>query len=116
MADFVSFYDEKGFVPVRQNVAGSESVKHTNRRRELYRRLGIPEALLRGCDVLEFGPGSGDNAIYTDSLKPNRYKVVEGSKGGFDYIQTRINKGEFSHSKKFELELSLISVFQFRGL
>lgn len=91
MSNFVSFYDDYGFVPVRQNISDQE--KHFNRRKSLYIQLGLAPALIRGSNILEFGPGSGDNAVFTASLGPESYTLVEGSKVGCSHLQEKIDKG-----------------------
>lgn len=53
---------------------------HLARRQKLYRQLGIPLLTLRGCSVLEVGPGEGHNTLpllkewgiaHVDLLEPN---------------------------------------------
>lgn len=74
---FISFYEGIDEIPVNQDLHNLEL--HFNRRRALYSDLGLPEALLSRADILEFGPGSGDNAIYLDSLSPRSLTMVDGS-------------------------------------
>lgn len=74
---FISFYEGIDEIPVNQDLHNLEL--HFNRRRALYSDLGLPEALLSRADILEFGPGSGDNAIYLDSLSPRSLTLVDGS-------------------------------------
>ena len=38
--------------------------------------------MLNGKSILEFGPGSGHNALYTASLNPETYILVDGNKRG----------------------------------
>lgn len=54
--------------------------KHLARRKKLYRQLGIPILALKGCTVLEIGPGGGHNTLpllkewdvaHIDLLEPN---------------------------------------------
>ena len=110
MGNFVSFYNSFGSVPVRQEV--KKGNEHFNRRRGLYLQLGIPPAMVENCSVLEFGPGSGDNALYTASLKPKLYKLVEGSTVGFKYLESRINDGDFNCASSIELEQCLIEDYK----
>jgi 2-polyprenyl-3-methyl-5-hydroxy-6-metoxy-1,4-benzoquinol methylase len=49
--------------------------------------MGIPATLLTGRDVLEFGPGSGHNALYTASLAPRSYTLVDGNPYGLSEAQ-----------------------------
>ncbi|HTU69717.1 MAG TPA: methyltransferase domain-containing protein [Candidatus Baltobacteraceae bacterium] len=44
--------------------------------------MGIVPALVSGRSVIEFGPGSGHNAIYTSLLQPAHYVLVDGNPNG----------------------------------
>lgn len=112
MENFISFYNEKGVVPVRQKIDSEDRKKHFNRRIGLYRQLGIAPSLIEGKNVLEFGPGSGDNALLTSFLRPKRYKLVEGSISGYEYISKRIAKGDFHPEPIIDIELALIQEYQ----
>lgn len=74
---YVDFYREEEISPVAQDI--SDLGRHFQRRQALYRHLGIPPGLVAGKSVIEFGPGSGHNALYTTSLKPSRYVLVDGN-------------------------------------
>lgn len=77
---FVDFYRELAISPVHQDL--SDPAKHRARRAALYRHLGIPPLYVRDARVIEFGPGSGHNALYTASLGPRRYVLVEHNPKG----------------------------------
>lgn len=77
---FVDFYRENAISPVRQDI--DDLNRHFERRASLYRVMGIAPHLLAGTDVLEFGPGSGHNALYTASLGPRSYVLVDGNPTG----------------------------------
>ena len=74
---FVDYYRERDISPVKQDTSDLE--RHHGRRTSLYRLLGIPPLYVEGARVLEFGPGSGDNAIVTAGLRPARYVLVDGN-------------------------------------
>jgi SAM-dependent methyltransferase len=80
----LDFYRRHGISPVRQDIRDLGA--HFGRRAALYRHLGILPGFLRGRKVLEIGPGSGFNSIYTASLDPSRYVLVEGNPRGVDDI------------------------------
>jgi len=84
-ASHLQFYAEHAISPVRQDISGL--VRHFERREALYRHLGILPAFVRGCDVLEVGPGSGFNALYTAWLRPRRYVLVEGNPTGIEHMR-----------------------------
>jgi SAM-dependent methyltransferase len=79
---FVDYYSERNISPVKQDISDRE--RHFGRRASLYRFLGIPPLYVEGARVLEFGPGTGDNALYTASLRPVRYVLVDGNPRGVD--------------------------------
>lgn len=66
---FIDYYSENAISPVSQDI--SDIGKHFRRRDSLFRLLGLLPTFVRGRTVLEFGPGSGHNALYTASLKPS---------------------------------------------
>lgn len=77
---FLDYYRANAISPVNQDV--SDLTRHLQRRESLYLALGIVPALIEGRSVIEFGPGSGHNAIYTSSLEPARYVLVDGNPTG----------------------------------
>ena len=83
---FVDYYRERDISPVKQDVSDRE--RHFSRRASLYRFLGVPPLYVEGAHVLEFGPGSGDNATYTASLGPERYVLVDANPRGL--AETRL--------------------------
>ncbi|WP_044561720.1 bifunctional 2-polyprenyl-6-hydroxyphenol methylase/3-demethylubiquinol 3-O-methyltransferase UbiG [Azospirillum sp. B4] len=74
---YLDFYEQNQIIPVRQDL--SDMGQHFARRQALYRHLGLLPALVRGRQVLEIGPGTGDNALHTASLAPARYVMVDGN-------------------------------------
>ena len=81
----LEFYRRHQISPVRQNIADLEA--HFGRRAALYRHLGILPAFVRGRTALEIGPGSGFNSLFTASLEPSRYVLVEANPRGVDDIR-----------------------------
>jgi SAM-dependent methyltransferase len=81
----VEFYRRHGISPVRQDISNLEA--HVARRAGLYRHLGLLPAFLRGRTVLEIGPGSGFNSLYTATLGPSRYVLLEGNPTGVADIE-----------------------------
>lgn len=77
---FVEFYGKNNISPVHQDI--SNLTKHFERREGLYRQLGIFPLSVEGKKVLEIGPGSGYNSIYTASLNPSLYHLVEENPTG----------------------------------
>jgi len=77
---YLDFYRSLDISPVHQDI--SDLARHYRRRESLYRFLGIPRSAVRGADVIEFGPGSGLNALYTASLRPASYTLVDANGRG----------------------------------
>lgn len=90
---YLDFYGKHQIIPVRQDI--SNMVKHFNRRGNLYKQIGIPPVLLKDKSIIEFGPGSGDNAIYTASLKPSRYVLVDGNLASISELHKKLDEGCF---------------------
>lgn len=79
MSETLLEYYRKHFISTEHGV-DAEWEKHIERRRKLYRQLGIPILALQGSSVLEVGPGEGHNtlpllkewsATHIDLLEPN---------------------------------------------
>jgi ubiquinone/menaquinone biosynthesis C-methylase UbiE len=90
---FLDFYEHHKIIPVKQTLSDLE--RHFNRRRSLYLSLGIAPALVNGARVLEVGPGTGDNAVYTTSLKPGLLRFVDGSTESIRCLEDKQANGEF---------------------
>ena len=88
---FLSFYNHIGFAPTRQQITSVHS--HSARRAFLYRTLGIPNIAVRGSDIIEFGPGSGENSDMLISQMPRSYKFVDGSDSVLMNLQDRLGRG-----------------------
>ncbi len=81
----LDFYRRHHISPVRQDIHDLEA--HFGRRAALYRHLGVLPAFVRGRSVLEVGPGSGCNSLFTASLAPSRYVLLEGNPRGVEDIR-----------------------------
>ena len=86
---FLDFYGEHNISPVSQDLSDLDA--HYARRQALYRHMGIIPSLLKGKDVIEFGPGSGHNALYTASLGPKRYVLVDANPTGLEQTRQRLS-------------------------
>jgi hypothetical protein len=104
---FVDFYREHKISPVSQDI--SDLTKHYERRASVYRAMGIPPALVEGATAIEFGPGSGHNALYTCALRPARFVAVDGNPTGQEAMRDLF--GGFPALTQPELVESLIEEF-----
>jgi SAM-dependent methyltransferase len=82
------FYIEHNISPVSQDISNLQL--HFQRRESLYRSLGIVPTFISGRSVLEFGPGSGHNALYTASLLPHTYDLVDANPKGVEETRERL--------------------------
>ncbi len=106
---FIDFYKNHKISPVSQDISDLE--KHFNRRGALYRHLGIVPHFVKNKKVIEFGPGSGHNAIYTNSLEPSRYLLVDGNPTGLKETKANLSK-YYPNSTNYELVESLFEKFE----
>jgi len=75
---FIDFYNKNDWIPTRQDISNLE--EHFSKRKSLLQQLGIVTKHIENSEILEIGPGSGENAIFTASLKPKRYVLMDFSK------------------------------------
>ena len=86
----VDFYIKHEISPVTKDI--SRLAVHFQKRESLFRHLGIIPSFLADKTVLEFGPGGGHNSIYTLSLKPARYVLVDGNRTGLASVERLFDK------------------------
>jgi|ERR1041384_1389581 2-polyprenyl-3-methyl-5-hydroxy-6-metoxy-1,4-benzoquinol methylase len=105
---FVDFYSSHGIIPTRQDISNLRT--HFERRQALYRHLGLPPGVFRNASILEFGPGSGHNALASGRLGPRRYLLVDGNPPSLD--STRKLLQQHCPGLNFELKQSSILAFK----
>jgi len=71
----LAFYKELGVSPVHQDI--SDFARHLDRRRSLYRSLGVLPVLIRNARVLEVAPGSGHNSLFIATCQPTHFTMLE---------------------------------------
>jgi len=94
----LEFYQQHGISPVKQDIGDLQA--HFQRRAFLYRQLGLWPKSIEGKDVLEVGPGTGENARYTLSLNPNTYHLVEPNEKAREALKATFQQGNVSISGK----------------
>ena len=92
MTSLLEFYQKHGISPVRQDITNLSA--HFQRRAHLYRSLGLPPSAITNKTVLEIGAGSGENALYTASLKPFLYTALEPNPVGAAALRERFKRSE----------------------
>lgn len=100
MNPLVDYFRANAAIEAPRDVA--RLMGHFDRREALYRHLGLVPAWLRGRSVLEFGAGAGQNALYTASLRPASYRIVEPNPARL--AQLRKLLGESHAETEFSLE------------
>lgn len=83
--DYLEHYRKNAISPVRQNITDIQ--KHFYIRKKLYEALGLTNNDFEAKDIIEIGPGGGYNAIYTASLKPRFYQLIEANEVGVEEIK-----------------------------
>ncbi len=85
---YLTYYGQHGIIPVRQDT--SDLKLHLDRRSALYRQLGIPPLTFRSRYILEFGPGTGDNALFLASCAPSRCVLVDGNPASIQAVSEKV--------------------------
>jgi SAM-dependent methyltransferase len=109
LTSLVDFYRRHGISPVRQDISNLEA--HFARRAGLYRQLGLLPAFVRGRTVLEIGPGGGFNSLFTATLQPSRYVLLDGNPAGVAGIE-RLFGGFPALRERIEIVSSLIEDYE----
>jgi len=89
MKAYIDFYSREQIIPVQQKI----TPQHFKRRGHLYRELGCSPLLFKGKDVLEIGPGTGDNAVVTASFQPKNYELWDGNDASVSVLNQKIKSG-----------------------
>lgn len=105
---FVDFYSRHGIIPTRQDISNLR--RHIERRKSLYRHLGLPAGFFKGISILEFGPGSGHNALVTGLLRPDRYLLVDGNPPSLASTRKHLRR----HCPKLNYQLKKASITGFQ--
>ncbi|HEV2680421.1 MAG TPA: class I SAM-dependent methyltransferase [Rhodanobacter sp.] len=108
---YLDYYIEQGIIPVQQDI--SDLAAHFRRRAFLYRSLQIPPGAMRHARVLEFGPGTGDNAVYVASLRPKTYVLVDGNPYSIAAVKERAADARYDFSWLDELQIIESDILKF---
>lgn len=117
MRPFLDFYEKIKFAPT-----GTLELKKRRNLKILkdllYNDLGVPAITLKGLDILEIGPGSGENIERILEHDPKFLTILDGSKSVLQNIKKKIdlnktehelilaNIREFSSEKKYDLVIA----------
>ena len=92
----LDYYIKEGISPVHYNLSNLK--RHFDIRNSLYYLLGLPSKFLKNTDILEVAPGSGHNSLFTSSLGPKTFDLVEPNPHGCKDIKKIFNKYKLYHT------------------
>ena len=104
---YLDFYKKHGVSPVANNVNWD---LHFIQRRALYYQLGVTPGIVKDRKILEFGPGNGVNAIFTISMSPYKYTLVDANPTGIENCKKNLK--HFHQDKNWQVIDSLINDFK----
>lgn len=90
MLDHYSAHDA---IPVRHSLT---PVEYARVRTRLYSRLGLSRNCFTDADILEFGPGTGENAAIISHFSPTSITLVDANPRSLEQLQQRMNAGDFA--------------------
>lgn len=91
-----------------QDISNLET--HFTRRAALYRHLGLLPGMFRGRSIIEIGPGSGYNSLFTATLAPSRYVLLEGNPRGVADIERLF--GQHGLRDRIEIVSALVEDYE----
>ena len=104
---YLDYYRKHNISPVINKVDWNI---HFAQRAGLYHQLGVTPNSVKGRKVLEFGPGNGANAMYTMSMDPAEYVLVDANPTGIENCNANLR--EFYPGKKWVVIDSMIEEFE----
>jgi len=104
---YLDFYGEHAVSPVLNAI---DLEVHANQRSALYFSLGLSPNCIKGKRILEFGPGNGINSLFTMSMQPKEYVLVDANPTGVMNCYDNFNR--YYPGKKWEVVDSLIENFK----
>ena len=91
---FLDFYEKHRIIPTSLDIGHKQ--KFFAQRNYLFETLGIPTRYIRGTQILELGPGTGQKAEHLLSLNPASYTAVDNNPESIKSTQDMINRSGFS--------------------
>jgi 2-polyprenyl-3-methyl-5-hydroxy-6-metoxy-1,4-benzoquinol methylase len=86
---FTDFYDQIGFAPT-STTGHRKNAKLNRLKTQLYENLGINHSLLKYLDILEIGPGSGENLQRLITFSPKSLTILDGSSAVINNLRHKI--------------------------
>ena len=91
---FLDFYEKHGIIPTNLNI--DSQPEFFMQRDRLFASLGVPPILLRGKNIFELGPGTGQKATHLLSMHPMSYVAVENNSMSLKATKAVIESSKFS--------------------
>ena len=86
---YLDYYSKHNISPVINDLDWG---LHMSQRKALYNRLGVIGGCVKEKNILEFGPGNGANALYTLSMSPKKYVLVDANPKGLKNCNDNLKK------------------------
>lgn len=97
----LDYYNSNQIIPVHQSLPDTNFELFAYQRKKLYENLGIPLTLLENRNILEIGPGVGDNARVLSACRPASLHLVDGNNESLKSLHEKIEKEQLSkHNTK----------------
>ena len=104
---YVDFYKKHNICPVLNSI----DPLFLKKRAALYFQLGIFPSFLKDKTALEFGPGNGINSLYTNSLEPKDYVLVDANPTSLENCKKNFRES-FDKHDNYSFVNSLVDDFQ----
>ena len=91
---FLDFYEKHKIIPTSLDITHKQ--KFFAQRNYLFETLGIPTRYIRGTQILELGPGTGQKAEHLLSLNPASQKAIDNNPESIKSTQAMIDKSGYS--------------------
>ena len=82
---FIDYYNENQLIPVKQDL--KSKAEHFSKRDFLYSSVGLSRLALKNASILEFGPGTGQNAINWLNYNPSSITLVDGADAAIEEVK-----------------------------
>ena len=91
---FLDFYEKHKIIPTSLDITHKQ--KFFAQRNYLFETLGIPTRYIRGTQILELGPGTGQKAEHLLSLNPASYTAIDNNPESIKSTLAMIDKSGYS--------------------
>ena len=94
----LDYYGKNNIIPVHQRMPWEDFSNFKFQREQLYSSLGLQPGMVEGKKVIEFGPGTGDNARCMVTWNPREVVLVEGNPSSAVCVKELIAIGHLDSS------------------